>query len=58
MAPHKELAPWAHKDGFIYDTLHRAWEKVTLENIDETGEGIVIGNVLYIPKRNLNTKPS
>ena len=55
MAPHKGMIPWAHNNGFIYDALPRAWEKVTLENIDETGEGIVIGNVVYIPKRKCNT---
>jgi hypothetical protein len=58
MAPHKEMVPWAHSNGFIYDALPRAWENVKLENIDETGEGIVIGNVLYIPKRKHNTKTS
>ena len=58
MAPHKELVPWAHSNGFIYDALPRAWENVKLENIDETGEGIVIGNVLYIPKRKRNAKTS
>ena len=56
MAPHKGMIPWAQNNGFIYDALPRAWEKVTLENIDETREGIVIGNVLYIPKRKHNTK--
>ena len=58
MAPHKGLVLWTHKDGFIYDALPRAWEKVTLENIDETGEGIVIGNVVYIPKKNVRNTPS
>ena len=58
MAPHKGLVPWAHKNGFIYDALPRAWEKVTLENIDETGEGIVIGNVVYISKKNVRNTPS
>lgn len=58
MAPHKEMVPWAHSNGFIYDALPRAWENVKLENIDETGEGIVIRNVLYIPKRKHNTKTS
>ena len=29
-----------------------------LEKIDETGEGILIGNVLYIPKRKHNIKTS
>jgi hypothetical protein len=50
MAPHMENIPWAHDKGFIYDALPRAWEKVVVEDIDKTGEGIVIGNVLYVPK--------
>ena len=57
MAPHKEMVPWGHTTGFIYDALPRAWEKVTLEDIDETGKGIVIGNVLYIPKKNFKVDP-
>ena len=55
MAPHpesfKEKMPWAHEKGFIYDALPRAWKKVTLEDIDETGEGIVVGNILYVTTR-------
>lgn len=53
---YKEMMPWVHETGFIYDALPRAWERVKLEDIDETREGIVVGNVVNVPRNSKNKK--
>jgi hypothetical protein len=55
---YKEMLPWAHEKGFIYDALPRGWEKVKLENINETGEGIVIENMVYVPRKKSKITPT
>ena len=54
MAPdsntYEETMPWTHEKGFIYDPIPWTWEEVVVEDIDKTRKGIVMGNVLYVPK--------
>ena len=50
-ADYKKVIPWASEKGYIWDVLPRTCNTAKLHDIDTTGEAIVKGNVVYIPKK-------
>ena len=46
----KKTMPWASENGFIYDVLPKVCDTAKVYDIDETREGSVRGNMVYIPK--------
>nr|GEW74140.1 reverse transcriptase domain-containing protein [Tanacetum cinerariifolium] len=54
MAPfptdYRETMPWVTEKPFIYKVVENTCNKAKLYDLDETGEGIVKGNFLYVKK--------
>ena len=54
MAPdpnsYKETRSWTHKKDSIDDITPDSWEEIIVDKIDKTRKGILVGNVLYVPK--------
>ncbi|GKB59687.1 hypothetical protein Tco_0915873 [Tanacetum coccineum] len=54
MAPfpenYRETMPWVTENPFIYSVVENTCNEAKLYDLDETGEGIVKGNFLYVKK--------
>ncbi|GJW82447.1 reverse transcriptase domain-containing protein [Tanacetum coccineum] len=48
-ANYYETMPWASKKPHIYSVVENTCNKAKLSDLDETGKGIVIENILYVP---------
>ncbi|GJU82858.1 hypothetical protein Tco_1285223 [Tanacetum coccineum] len=48
-ANYRETMPWASKKPYIYSVMENTCNEAKLYDLDETGKGIVIENVLYVP---------
>ncbi|GJR36502.1 reverse transcriptase domain-containing protein [Tanacetum coccineum] len=44
-----ETIPWASEKPYIYNVVENTCNEAKLSDLDETGKGIVIENVLYVP---------
>nr|GEW42497.1 reverse transcriptase domain-containing protein [Tanacetum cinerariifolium] len=56
-ADYRKTMPWVVEKPFIYSVVENTCNKAKLYDSDETGEGIVKGNFLYI-KKDPSKKPS
>ncbi|GJS79677.1 reverse transcriptase domain-containing protein [Tanacetum coccineum] len=50
LANYRKTMPWVAKKPFIYNIVENTCNEAKLYNLDETGEGIVKGNFLYVKK--------
>ncbi|GJY12654.1 hypothetical protein Tco_0381963 [Tanacetum coccineum] len=48
-ANYREIMPWALEKPYIYSVVENTCNEAKLYDLDETGKGIVIENVLYVP---------
>nr|GEX06809.1 reverse transcriptase domain-containing protein [Tanacetum cinerariifolium] len=48
-ANYRETMPWASKKPYIYSVVENTCDEAKLYDLDETGKGIVIENILYVP---------
>ncbi|GJW56292.1 hypothetical protein Tco_0103023 [Tanacetum coccineum] len=49
-ADYRETMPWVAEKPFIYSVVENTCNEANLYDLDETGEGIVKGNFLYVKK--------
>ncbi|GKA08833.1 hypothetical protein Tco_0688164 [Tanacetum coccineum] len=49
-ADYHKTMPWVEEKPFIYSVLENTCNEAKLYDLDETGEGIVKGNFLYVKK--------
>ncbi|GKD87016.1 hypothetical protein Tco_1358170 [Tanacetum coccineum] len=49
-ADYRETMPWVAEKPFIYSVVENTCNEATLYDLDETGEGMVKGNFLYVKK--------
>nr|GEW12788.1 reverse transcriptase domain-containing protein [Tanacetum cinerariifolium] len=47
-ANYRETMPWASEKPYIYSVVENTCDKAKLYDLDETGKGIVIENILYV----------
>ncbi|GKD30205.1 reverse transcriptase domain-containing protein [Tanacetum coccineum] len=50
LADYRETMPWVAEKPFIYSVVENTCNEAKLYDLDETGEGIVKGNLLYVKK--------
>ncbi|GJX60873.1 reverse transcriptase domain-containing protein [Tanacetum coccineum] len=48
-ANYRETMPWASEKPYIYSVVENTCNEAKLYDLDETGKGIVIKNILYVP---------
>ncbi|GJT79043.1 reverse transcriptase domain-containing protein [Tanacetum coccineum] len=48
-ANYRETMPWASEKPYIYSVVENTCNEAKLDDLDETGKGIVIENILYVP---------
>ncbi|GKA38441.1 hypothetical protein Tco_0730992 [Tanacetum coccineum] len=48
-ANYRETRPWASEKPYIYSVVENTCNEAKLYDLDETGKGIVIEKVLYVP---------
>ncbi|GJU80520.1 hypothetical protein Tco_1282885 [Tanacetum coccineum] len=48
-ANYRETMPWASEKPYIYSVVENTCNEAKLYDLDETGKGIVIENILYVP---------
>nr|GEU34932.1 reverse transcriptase domain-containing protein [Tanacetum cinerariifolium] len=48
-ANYHEIMPWASEKSYIYSVVENTYDEAKLYDLDETGKGIVIENILYVP---------
>nr|GEU61342.1 hypothetical protein [Tanacetum cinerariifolium] len=48
-ADYHETMPWASEKSYIYSVMGNTCNEAKLYDLDKTGKGIVINNVLYVP---------
>ncbi|GKG62517.1 hypothetical protein Tco_0634290, partial [Tanacetum coccineum] len=49
-ANYRETMPWASEKPFIYSVVEDTCNEAKLDDLDKTGKGILIKNVLYVPR--------
>ncbi|GJV41607.1 reverse transcriptase domain-containing protein [Tanacetum coccineum] len=49
-ANYSETMPWASEKSYIYSVVENTCNEAKLDDLDETGKGIVIENILYVPR--------
>ncbi|GJS94484.1 reverse transcriptase domain-containing protein [Tanacetum coccineum] len=49
-ANYRETMPWASEKPYIYSVVENTSNEAKLSNLDEAGKGIVIKNILYVPR--------
>ncbi|GKF20164.1 hypothetical protein Tco_0068802, partial [Tanacetum coccineum] len=49
-ADYRETMPWVIEKPFIYSVVENTYNEAKLYDLDETSEGIVKGNFLYVKK--------
>ncbi|GKC58224.1 reverse transcriptase domain-containing protein [Tanacetum coccineum] len=49
-ANYRETMPWALEKPYIYSVVENTYNEAKLSNLEETGKGIVIKNILYVPR--------
>ncbi|GJZ57182.1 reverse transcriptase domain-containing protein [Tanacetum coccineum] len=53
-ANYHETLPWASEKPYIYSVVENTCNEAKLYDLDETGKGIVIGNILYVPSEGIS----
>ncbi|GKD78662.1 reverse transcriptase domain-containing protein [Tanacetum coccineum] len=53
-ANYRETMPWASEKPYIYSVVENTCNEAKLYDLDETGKGIVIKNILYVPSDGLS----
>ncbi|GJT64810.1 reverse transcriptase domain-containing protein [Tanacetum coccineum] len=49
-ANYRETMQWASEKPYIYSFVENTYNEAKLSNLDETGKGIMIKNILYVPR--------
>ncbi|GKC43980.1 reverse transcriptase domain-containing protein [Tanacetum coccineum] len=49
-ANYRETMPWASEKPYIYSVVENTCNEAKLDDLDETGKGIVIENIFYVPR--------
>ncbi|GKA23643.1 reverse transcriptase domain-containing protein [Tanacetum coccineum] len=53
-ANYRETMPWASEKPYIYSVVENTCNEAKLYDLDETGKGIVIDNILYVPSEGIS----
>ncbi|GJW08766.1 reverse transcriptase domain-containing protein [Tanacetum coccineum] len=53
-ANHRETVPWASEKPYIYSLVENTCNEAKLYDLDETEKGIVIENILYVPREGIS----
>ncbi|GKD75123.1 reverse transcriptase domain-containing protein, partial [Tanacetum coccineum] len=53
-ANYRETMPWESKKPYIYSVMEKTCNEAKLYDLDETGKGIVIENILYVPSEGIS----
>ncbi|GKC09757.1 reverse transcriptase domain-containing protein [Tanacetum coccineum] len=53
-ANYRETMPWASEKPYIYSVVENTCNEAKLYDLDETGKGIVIENILYVPSEGIS----
>ncbi|GJW70024.1 reverse transcriptase domain-containing protein [Tanacetum coccineum] len=53
-ANYRETMPWASEKPYIYSVVENTCNEAKLYDLDETGKGIVIKNILYVPSKGIS----
>ncbi|GJV03872.1 reverse transcriptase domain-containing protein [Tanacetum coccineum] len=49
-ANYRETMPWASEKPYIYSVVENTCNEANMSDLDKTGKGIVIENILYVPR--------
>ncbi|GJY59050.1 reverse transcriptase domain-containing protein [Tanacetum coccineum] len=53
-ASYRETMPWASEKPYIYSVVENTCNEAKLYDLDETGKGTVIENILYVPSERIS----
>ncbi|GJT29010.1 reverse transcriptase domain-containing protein [Tanacetum coccineum] len=53
-ANYRETMPWASEKPYIYSVVENTFNEAKLYDLDKTGKGIVIENILYVPREGIS----
>ncbi|GJV07973.1 DNA-directed DNA polymerase [Tanacetum coccineum] len=53
-ANYRETMPWASEKPYIYSVVENTCNEAKLYDLDETGKGIMIENILYVPSKRIS----
>ncbi|GJW92637.1 reverse transcriptase domain-containing protein [Tanacetum coccineum] len=53
-ASYRETMPWASEKPYIYSVVVNIFNEAKLYDLDKTGKGIVIKNILYVPSEGIS----
>nr|GEV59774.1 DNA-directed DNA polymerase [Tanacetum cinerariifolium] len=56
LANYRETMPWELEKPYIYSVVENTCNEAKLYDLDETGKGIVIENILYVPSKGISLK--
>nr|GEZ55128.1 reverse transcriptase domain-containing protein [Tanacetum cinerariifolium] len=51
---YRETMPWASEKPYIYTVVENTCNEAKLYDLNETGKGIVIENILYVPSEGIS----